>query len=293
MTRAKNSGTETPRRIAEEKIEIGAPVEAVWRALTEAEEIERWFAPEARVTPGAGGKIWWHWQSMFEWEQRIEIWEPNRHLRTTYAQVGPGATPQADIDPQSQPQAVHLAIDFHLEGRGGITVLRVVHSGFGADASWDMEYDGVRRGWHFELRSLRHYLERHPGVERKVAWVRKAIELTAEEAWARLLDGNGFTSQLDLSALKPGSEYSLAVAGDVFRGAVTTLNPPYEFSGTVANLSDALLRIAVEPGHGDSAATLGVWLWVATWGLSQASVDAIYAQLQALLDRLFPEEEGR
>ncbi len=287
MAPSDKTGIDEPKRVAEERLEIDAPVEAVWRALTEAEEIERWFSPEARVTPGVGGKIWWCWEGMYEWEQRIEIWEPNRHLRTSYALSGPGARPVAEPDPDARPRPVQLAIDFHLEARGGGTVLRVVHSGFGADAAWDLEYDGVRRGWHFELRSLRHYLEKHPGVARKVAWARKTVKLTAEEAWELLLSPDGFVSDTGLAKLQPGADYSLSAAGHVFQGVVQTLSPPFEFSGTVLNLGDALLRIAVEPGQGDAAAPLMVWLWVATYGLSQDRVDAINTRLQELLDDLF------
>lgn len=287
MTPAEKNGIDTTGRTAEERIEIGAPVEAVWRALTEAGEIERWFSPQARVTPGVGGKIWWSWEGMFDWEQRIEIWEPNRHLRTSYTQTGPGATPQADPDPEDDRRVVQLAIDFYLEGQGGVTVLRVVHSGFGADASWDMEYGGVRRGWHFELRSLRHYLEKHPGVERKVAWARKTVKLAADEAWELLLGPDGFVPGVDLAKLQPGGDYSLSAAGEVFQGVIQTLAPPFELSGTVIDLGDALLRIAVEPGHGDAAGPLMVWLWVATYGLTQERVDKINERMQGLLDRLF------
>lgn len=78
---------ETPKpgtRLVERTLEINAPVEAVWKALAEADEIARWFSPEARVQPGAGGKVVWIWKDIAEWESRIEIWEPNRHLRTVY-----------------------------------------------------------------------------------------------------------------------------------------------------------------------------------------------------------------
>ena len=40
------------------EIEIDAPIEVVWKAITEAEEITRWFADEARVTPRLGGSYW-------------------------------------------------------------------------------------------------------------------------------------------------------------------------------------------------------------------------------------------
>jgi hypothetical protein len=33
-----------------------------------------------------------------------------------------------------------MAVDDHIEARGGATILRLVHSGFGKGADWDGEY---------------------------------------------------------------------------------------------------------------------------------------------------------
>ena len=48
-------------RSIEKAVTIDAAPDAVWKALTDAEEITRWFAPDARVTPGQGGKVWLSW----------------------------------------------------------------------------------------------------------------------------------------------------------------------------------------------------------------------------------------
>ena len=42
-------------RAVEKVIELNAPIEAVWKALTDGQELARWFPLEARVTPGKGG----------------------------------------------------------------------------------------------------------------------------------------------------------------------------------------------------------------------------------------------
>ena len=44
-------------RTVEREIEIDAPLAAVWRAHTDAEEVTRWFPLHARVSPGAGGSV--------------------------------------------------------------------------------------------------------------------------------------------------------------------------------------------------------------------------------------------
>ncbi len=44
------------------------PASAVWHALTDAEELMRWFPPLARVEPGVGGSMFmsrnWPWPEM-------------------------------------------------------------------------------------------------------------------------------------------------------------------------------------------------------------------------------------
>ena len=58
-------------RAVSREIAISASVDAVWKALTDANELTRWFPPEARVAPGAGGSIWRAWQSGEEVEERM------------------------------------------------------------------------------------------------------------------------------------------------------------------------------------------------------------------------------
>lgn len=269
-------------RTVKDEIEIAAPVEAVWRALTEAEELKNWFPIDARITPGAGGEVWLAWEDLYVWEQRIEIWEPRVHLRTTYVHKEPGALPEAKTEAAA---AAEIAIDYYLEPREGTTVVRVVHSGFGADADWDNEYYGVMRGWNYELKSLRHYLENHPGVVRHVVWAKKVVELATEEAWETLMGAEGVLAEGILVGLKPDAPYSFrTAAGHMFRGVVRTMHPPFEFSGTVENLSNALLRVSAEPW---ATGALVVGIWIATYGLSEARVDELQSGLQRLLERLF------
>ena len=170
----------SPREF-EMKIDIAAPRAAVWKAITTDTELRRWFPPEAEVSPGVGGEVLWRWNEHFSWPQQIEIWEPESRLRTRYDSTvedgGGGRRP--------------LFVDFLLEGEGGRTTLRLVQSGFGPEAAFDHEYDGISRGWPVELRSLRLYLEQHAGKDRRLAWAKTAIRLDADEAWRRLTADDG------------------------------------------------------------------------------------------------------
>lgn len=266
----------TKRRTFETEIEIDAPVEAVWKALTEAEELTRWFPLEAKVTPGVGGKVEMSWTGYSVWNARIEIWEPNRRLRCV------GAPQFAD---ESVEEVTPLVLDYILEAKGGKTVLRLVHSGFRSESDWDDEYfESVHRGWDFELRGLRHYLERHAGKPRLVAWAKIDFRMPFEEAWTRLMGANALLRQGLLDGLREGDRYSITSAtGDVFRGVVHVNTPPKQFSGTVEHQNDSLLRVKLDPGPGGGEATI----WLSTYGVAPDEVTAFEKRWNDLLQELF------
>lgn len=243
-------------RQAAGQVTIHATPERVWQAVTEAAELERWFPLEARVEPGAGGRLWMSWRNEFAGEMEILVWDPPRHLRTSWS-FGEGEQP-AQIT------------DYLIEGKGGVTTVRAVTSGFPLDASWDGWVEGTVRGWAFELRSLRHYLERHAGEPRHVVYLRRRVPVSRDEAWSRL--------QAD-HELGP-----LLRAGDPFDQA-----PASQYAAVIDDPADALLRLSVEPG-GPGADAHEVVLWLSAWGDAHAArVHELRAQWSRALERLYPE----
>ena len=256
-------------RAVEQEIEIGAPVAAVWKALTDAEELMRWFPPEARVTPGKGGSIWMRWADHYDAESEIEIWEPERHLRSRFPAEG----------------SADLATDYYLAGRGGGTVLRVVTSGFGPGAEWDEFFAGVMNGWKFELRSLRHYLENHRGLARLAVRATTPFICSREEAWTRITGPGGWFNADGQTQVSVGDHYRThTTSGDELHGVVQGWMPPRQFFGTVEGMNNALLRIQVDAGADAGTATL----WLSTYGVAEADVRAVERAWQASLDSLFP-----
>lgn len=79
----------TGPRTVERTLVIDAPAAAVWKALTDAMELTRWFPMRARVTPGPGGAIHMHWDETYDAESRIDIWEPGRRLRIGFPRHDP------------------------------------------------------------------------------------------------------------------------------------------------------------------------------------------------------------
>lgn len=251
------SRTEPATRAVEATIELEAPPETVWRALTDARELERWFPLEARVEPGEGGTVFMSWKNEYAAESRITVWEPGRHLQITW-----GFT--------DEEKEITQLTDFHLEGAKGRTVLRVVTSGFPNDPAWDAWYEGTRQGWAYELASLKRYLERHRGQDREVVYLRRRVELPGQEAWDRLF-APGALAERPLDS-RPFIE-----------------SPPVQYAGDVDD-RNALVRVGIEPCMGKPDFR-DVTLWMSAWGATPEDLASLRRDWTALLERIYPEGE--
>lgn len=119
-----------------------------------------------------------------EWEgtAQIGLWEPNRKLRSI--QSGSGSP---------------VTVEWTIETRGGKTILRLTQSSFSSGAEWENEfYDSTNYGWLFTLTNLRHYLERHAGEPRMVAWPQRKVELSREMIYTKLAGQSAFSPRAPL-----------------------------------------------------------------------------------------------
>lgn len=250
------TSTNDSTRSATGRIEIQASPERIWKALTDAAELERWFPLEARVEPGEGGSIYMSWMNEYAGESEILAWEPPRRLVVSWAWDDKG---------EHAPQVT----EYRIESRGGTTVVRVVTSGFPDDPSWDDFVEGTTRGWAFELRSLKHYLEEHDGEDRAVVYVRRRAAVDRASAWERILGDEGLGAR-------------------PLRGEVFDHSPPVQYAAVVPELDGGLLRISFEPCMGDTARR-DVTLWLQAWGAAREGLPELEARWRPLLERLFPE----
>lgn len=241
-------------RAAEGEITVDASPERVWQALTDARELENWFPLDARVEPGEGGSIWMSWRNEFAGDMKILVWEPPQHLRTAWS-FGEGEKP-AQIT------------DYMIEAKGGSTVVRVVTSGFPLDSSWDGWVEGTERGWAFELRSLKHYLERHVGELRHVLYLRRRVPLARDEIWSRLRE-----SELN----------RWLTAGEPFDN-----RPASQYAAIVNDPEDAMFRVSVEP-PAPGAAEPEVVLFMSAWGDHARRLGELEREWTRQLERVFPE----
>jgi uncharacterized protein YndB with AHSA1/START domain len=269
------------RRAFEMSLDIAASADDVWRALTEAEELVRWFPLEARVTPGPGGSITWSWGEGWDWTTRIDEWEPRRRLRLVDEAVRPFDAEGRQV-PEDQAEPARIAVEFTLESHGGKTRVRLVHSGFGRGEAWDNELDSISEGWPVELRSLRHYLERHRGRVRQVGRAFLTTEVSRDTAWTKLLEA----FRVSPAEPKAGERYEVtAPTGDRFSGTVDLYAPRQSLVGTVRELDDGWMRLST---WRDATGKTGVWVWLATYTGDAERMRAFGEAAQEALGRLFP-----
>jgi len=270
--------TRDATRTFEMTIEIAASPEDVWRALTEAGELVRWFPLGAHVTPGAGGTMRWSWGEGWSGEARIEEWEPGRRLRLIEDRRQ-AYDAEGHLLQDAEPGAAALAIELTLESKGGTTSLRLVHSGFERGAGWDDEFEGISTGWQYELRSLKHYLERQFGLDRRVGWARTASPLAVPEVWDRLFGPGGLAVEGE-----PTSTVCVSGAGDRLCGPVLLTIPQRELVLVVNDLGAGILRVSTHRAAGQT----GVSIWLATYrGADFPRVEAFASKAQDMLNELF------
>jgi uncharacterized protein YndB with AHSA1/START domain len=251
-----------------QEVTISAPKEVVWKALTDPDQLVRWFPLGAHVIPGKGGSVKLTWGDFTE-DSTIEIWQPDKHL-----QLKENVPFSVPLEPAELKTSAPRVVDFQFEGDGSKTVLRLTHSGFAVtpvraelspealdrvQQTLELSPLGFRNVvadcWKYQLLSLGDYVENHLNQNRTVSWVRQPIQGSFEEAWSKLsgpatagssakglLHAEGAkghrSAKTSLTGLQVGDQYSFtAVTGDTFTGKVLSYKQNKQFVGTVENLN--------------------------------------------------------
>lgn len=138
-----------PDRI-ERAVEVAAPPERVWAALTTAEGLSAWFGDAAAIDLRPGGAGWMKWTGRYTASMRVERVEEPTVFGFTWQMAGL---------PEDDPRRTY--VEFTLEPAGPGTRLRVVETGFAQlpDDVYRQEYDGHTGGWERELGELAGYLD--------------------------------------------------------------------------------------------------------------------------------------
>ena len=248
--------TDEKARAFEMTIDLDASTKDVWDAVTQAQELVRWFPLAAQVEPGVGGSMTWSWGDGWNGTVRIDAWDPPRFIRLVDEQARPYDVDGKPLqDGKTEPATVVLEMTIDA-GKGG-TRLRLVHSGFGHGAAWDDEIEGISAGWQFELRSLRHYLRHHRGRDRFAAWAHADTAASIPVSWSRLVSSDAFP--IAAPKLAPGEPYTITAAtGDRF--SISCIGRLAEHS-SARELDNGLFRFGTHPAGGRT----GLTIWAATY----------------------------
>lgn len=118
------------------EVTIAAPVDAVWRALREPQQIRHWHGWD---DPGLEAEI----QLIYLDEDKIRVSEADRTLEVQGGDL------------------------FELTEDGDRTHVRLTRAPRGSNPEWEAYYDDITEGWTTFLHQLRFALERHPGGVRR------------------------------------------------------------------------------------------------------------------------------
>jgi uncharacterized protein YndB with AHSA1/START domain len=131
----------------ERTLSLRAAPERVWRAITDPDDLARWFPQRAAwdLRPGGQGRFYWEGHGTFP--IRVEAVDPPRYLAWTWGL-------EADQDLESAHSAT--LVEWWLEAtEGGGTTLRLRESGFRRP-----EHRAENeQGWTEELGELLHLLQ--------------------------------------------------------------------------------------------------------------------------------------
>jgi uncharacterized protein YndB with AHSA1/START domain len=248
------------------EIEIDAPADAVWKAISTGEGLSRWYAEEARIDPRVGGEHWISWGEGQDIGNTNLKWEPGKHL-----QIG-------DPDHATATGFQAMVIDFEIETRGGKTILKLVQSGLPTGPEWDSMDDGTDLGWEMFLFALKFYLERQVGKSRRTILRYFGTERPTEVTFEGLRELLGIPA----ADLEVGKRYSATTrTGDKISGEIVAIEPGHLLSATVAELGDALVSLTV---HGTSKGSYVNFI-VGTFGLPEAQYAEAKTRWSALLEQ--------
>ena len=134
----------------ERTLELKAPPDRVWQAITDPSELARWFPQRAEWDLRPGGKGTFFWEGYGDYEIRVEAVDPPSYLAWRWSNL-------ADVGLEADGETT--LVEWWLEeGAGGGTTLRLRESGFTRPG----HREGNEEGWTDELEELQALLDSSP-----------------------------------------------------------------------------------------------------------------------------------
>jgi uncharacterized protein YndB with AHSA1/START domain len=135
--------------IVTKTLELSSEIDRVWEAITDPDEIAKWFSDRAEFDARTGSLGWLEWDDHGRYPLRVEVVEPPRRISWSWSH-----NPGFDFDPESS-----TLVEWTLSEREqGGTLLELRESGFRTEADCQEN----QRGWTAELGELVEFLEAAP-----------------------------------------------------------------------------------------------------------------------------------
>ena len=132
------------------RVDIGAPVERVWRAFTDSRVLGRWSAQGASITPREKGRMHLVFSAEIELDALIDVLITPQRIRLIL------------LPTRGMPTSDAVIIEDFLFERAPklATVVRLLSSGVPSSPAWVTYYLSKRRYWELALTRLKVFLEK-------------------------------------------------------------------------------------------------------------------------------------
>ncbi|MDX2115806.1 MAG: SRPBCC domain-containing protein [Planctomycetota bacterium] len=150
---------------------IRATPQRIWRALTDARELERWFFTECTTDPRPAGSyhaVWKHRSDHSKTNTRFgKYLEFQPHTRLSFEWQGSTTDPNKCL-----PEGLLTTVTITLTPRDGGTDLRLVHTGWPTDPLCIESRNGHEGGWTFYMNNLADVIQ--SGIDRRAESLEQA-----------------------------------------------------------------------------------------------------------------------
>jgi uncharacterized protein YndB with AHSA1/START domain len=137
------------------RVDIGVPVQRVWRAFTDSRLLERWTTRGASITPREQGQMQVTFAAGFEMDAHIDVLVTPQRMRLILLPVR--GMPPAD----AASSETAIVEDFLFERLSpAASSVRLLSSGVPSAQAWVTYYLQKRRHWELALTRLKVFLEK-------------------------------------------------------------------------------------------------------------------------------------
>lgn len=171
------------KRSIEVEIDVPGTPEQVWQAVATGPGISSWYVPH-QVEEKAGGTMSASFGESPEMQVngRVAEWDPPSRV------LFDGGDPDEG-----------LAFEWFVEPNDDTScVVRLINSGFGAGAQWDVQFDAMKNGWQLFLSNLRLHLAHFTGQAAVASLPMTMIENDTDTAWKQLMERLGLPESVSV-----------------------------------------------------------------------------------------------